>query len=432
MRGGDGNDDMYGETGQDKMFGDEGQDAMLGDRGGIVDTYINGTPGGSSTDARFPTTTITLNNPPAITYTDFIAGTVDRRVDLLHDIDGAAFVGSGTTNPMPLNGASFGDNDVMRGGYGKDTMHGGFGDDIMNGDSGGDTLFGDDGADVMWGGRGCDPASPDDPVPAGQSCNYPNSAADEGTPGAFLNTRDSLETVPGTNTTFTVPDGNVDYEFGGHGGTSPASIAGAVGSDIIDWRPRGSFAHPGPGSDPNSTCANDTLWPAQPGTAGKKTTVAPIDPCEWFIDTNTNDDPAVSANPATDPAIQDNQTHQGIDWEYGGWDRDVLQGDVTDNGPNPGDRLLDWNGAFNLYTHCNSAYGGYNDVRNGNPATQNFILTWAMATGAGQIGTNDIGTPGTSAFDELGFVYNTDNNANSGQAYPTTPGHFDAPNSCGL
>jgi Ca2+-binding RTX toxin-like protein len=432
MRGGDGNDDMYGESGQDRMFGDEGQDAMLGDRGGIVDTYINGTPGGNSTDARFPTTTITLNNPPAITYTDFIAGTVDRRVDLLHDIDGASFVGSGATNPMPLNGASFGDNDVMRGGDGKDTMHGGYGDDIMNGDSGGDTLYGDDGADVIWGGRGCDPASRDDPVPAGQSCNYPNSAADEGTPGAFLNTRNSVETVPGTNTTFTLFDGEVDYMFGGHGGTSPASIAGASGADIIDWRPRGTGLHPGPGSDPNSTCANDTLWPAQPGTAGKKTPVPPIDPCEWLIDTNTNDDPAVSANPATDPTIQNNQTHQGIDWEYGGWDRDVLQADVADNGPNPGDRLDDWNGTYNLYTHCNSAYGGYNDVRNSNPATTNFILTWAMATGAGQIGTNDIGTPGTSAFDEVAFVYNSDNNANSGQNYPTTPGHFDAPNSCGL
>ena len=42
--------------------------------------------------------------------------------------------------------------------------------------------------------------------------------------------------------------------------------------------------------------------------------------------------------------IADHQHHQGIDWIYGGWDRDVMQADVADNGPNPGDRLLDWTG----------------------------------------------------------------------------------------
>lgn len=73
--------------------------------------------------------------------------------------------------------------------------------------------------------------------------------------------------------------------------------------------------------------------------------------------TNTDDD-VVSTHPATDPVIQNNQHHQGIDWIYGGWDRDIMQADVADNGPNPGDRLLDWSGAFNLYTHCNAAHGG--------------------------------------------------------------------------
>src|SRR5439155_6099987 len=97
----------------------------------------------------------------------------------------------------------------------------------MNGDSGGDTLFGDDGADVMWGGRGCDPSDGEDVVPAGQTCTYPTNATDEGTAGSFGNTRDSVVTVPGSGATFTLTDGNVDYLFGGHGGTSAASQAGA-------------------------------------------------------------------------------------------------------------------------------------------------------------------------------------------------------------
>jgi hypothetical protein len=54
---------------------------------------------------------------------------------------------------------------------------------------------------------------------------------------------------------------------------------------------------------------------------------------------------------------------------------------VADNGPNLGDRLLDWSGAYNLYTHCNSAYGGFNDVRQFSPDMQNFLQRWAYGGG---------------------------------------------------
>jgi len=90
----------------------------------------------------------------------------------------------------------------------------------------------------------------------------------------------------------------------------------------------------------------------------KKVTTAgvTVDPCLWFLLTEKQDD----AEPG---GLANNQHHQGTDWIYGGWDRDVMQADVAQNGPNPGDRLIDWNGAFNLYTHCNAAYGGFNDER---------------------------------------------------------------------
>jgi hypothetical protein len=102
----------------------------------------------------------------------------------------------------------------------------------------------------------------------------------------------------------------------------------------------------------------------------------------------------------------------------------VLQGDVADNGPNPGDRLLDWTGAYNLYTHCNAAYGGFNDVRQFSPAMQNFLEQLAYGTGVGS-SLADVQNPRSSAYRELALVYTKDVNQNSGSAYPTTPGHFD-------
>jgi hypothetical protein len=132
----------------------------------------------------------------------------------------------------------------------------------------------------------------------------------------------------------------------------------------------------------------------------------------------------------TSSAAADAQHHQGIDWVYGGWDRDVMQADVADNGPNEGDRLLDWDGAYNLYSHCNAAYGGFNDVRQHSPAMQDFLQKWGYGVGLGQV-SGDVTTDGSSAFDELALTYNQDGKDHgNGKAFPSTPGHFDDPNAC--
>lgn len=379
MRGGSGNDDMYGELGDDTMYGDAGQDAMLGDRGGIVDTFINSpsSPGGFATPY-----TASIQSPPALTYNAFLDGTYDRRTDLYHDINGEAFVGSGTGDKMPHNGADEGGVDHMRGGGGHDNLHAGYGDDVVNGDSGGDTVFGDDGADVLWGGKGCDPLSSED---YDGTCTDPSSAR-------------------GTNDMF------VDYLFGGKGGDSVASLKGDSGADIMDWQPRGSY----PGN-----CSPDP-WPE---TLSADVTV---DPCDWFLMTATYNDTGTSS----DPSHADNQTHHGVDWMYGGWDRDVMQADQADEGPNTGDRLLDWTGAYNLYSHCNPSYGGFNDVRVLSPDELTFMQEWSYGVGIGQAAT-DVTTAGTSAFDELALVYQSDiKDHGNGKAFPTTPGHFDSPNAC--
>jgi Ca2+-binding RTX toxin-like protein len=109
MHGGDNNDDMYGELGNDTMFGDAGNDAMLGDRGGVVDELMNP----SDIAKQFNDST---SNPPKESFTGFRQGTLDHRIDLLHDIDGDAFVGTSLSAAMPHAGLTEGGIDRMRGG----------------------------------------------------------------------------------------------------------------------------------------------------------------------------------------------------------------------------------------------------------------------------------------------------------------------------
>ena len=142
--------------------------------------------------------------------------------------------------------------------------------------------------------------------------------------------------TPSATATAASTTSTVDYLFGGNGlKTDPVT----GGADILDYRPR-------------------------PG----------VDPAAWFEATDTR---------ATDP-VAAHQHHQGIDWIYGGWDRDVMQANIADNGPNQGDKLMDWTGAYNLYTHCPSAYGGYNDVRLFSPSLQTFLQQLAFSLGAGK------------------------------------------------
>ncbi|MFF4808551.1 hypothetical protein ACFY03_10075 [Micromonospora chersina] len=368
IRGGAGDDDLFGELGADSLYGEDGRDAILGDRGGVVNQYLN------ADDVAALGFTATLSSVPQETFTGFRAGGYDRRVDLLHDTDGDAWIGSATSAPMPYAGLTAGAGDLIRGGTGADNIHGGFGDDVANGDSGGDEVFGGEGSDVLWGGKGCDPVLD----AANPQClvNGVFSAAARGD-------RDQY----------------VDHLFGGAGATGGPAVTTVLGSDLLDFRPRGSY--------PDNCAAG--AWPVD-------LAAGTVDPCRWFEATNLDN--------ATDA---DNQHHHGTDWIYGGWDRDVLQGDVTQNGPNNGDRLFDWNGAYNLFTHCNAAYGGFNDVRQHSPAMQDFLTRLAWANGAGR-SASDVTTAGTSAFLELSYVYPRDNpDQGAGAAFPSTPGHFDTP-----
>ena len=370
----DGNDTVRGGTGDDDVFGELGDDTLFGESGQDV---LLGDRGGVRN--RFETgisVTVVQNAPPAESYTAVRNELYDRRVDLQNDTNGQAWVGTGTQSTTPLGGLVAGGRDRIRGGTGADQIHAGFGDDLANGDGGGDELFGDDGSDALWGGKGCE-----------------LGVADNRCVGADLGQR-------GRDDTF------VDHLMGGRGGATSNSV---VGADVHDWAPRGVFAPGGPGA----TSCVEQPFPVAAGKTGVK------DPCDWFRMTDTDD--AMASN---------NQHHQGTDWIYGGWGRDVMQGDLAANGPNPGDRLIDWNGTYNLYNHCNAAYGGFNDVRQHSPNMQTFLQGLAYGMGAGQEAAH-ASTAGTSAFRELQFAYpGADNGQASGSAYPSTPAHFDDPVAC--
>src|SRR6185312_12774149 len=107
-------------------------------------------------------------------------------------------------------------------------------------------------------------------------------------------------------------------------GESDIAKQNVLGSDLLDVRPRGSYT-------PGTGCTLED-WPV---TTGAKKDLTTVDPCLWFELTGLDDDDETN-----------NNHHQGVDWIYGGCDRDVMQGDVTANGPNGGDRLIDWNGSY--------------------------------------------------------------------------------------
>jgi hypothetical protein len=243
-------------------------------------------------------------------------------------------------------------------------MHGAFGDDLMNGDSGGDWLFGHDGADVMWGGKGADPTS-------GDPADTPTPEDGTGTGGP--------QNIRGVNDRF------VDYLFGGHGGQPPSGniTQQVLQADILDYLPRAAVPSNGFVGDPDA----------------------------WFEMTGVGNG-----------VPEDEQYHQGVDWIYGGFDRDVMEADLGKNGPDFGDRLMDWTGAYNLFTRCNASYGDDGDIRQHSPTMQQLLQTMAYGSGAG-FTAGEVTTPGTSAFRELGLVYPGDK-GNSGKAFPSTPGNF--------
>jgi Ca2+-binding RTX toxin-like protein len=363
MNGNEGDDYQWGQDGNDLMHGNEDNDDMYGELGNDEMYGDAGQDAMVGDRGGIRNTKLGPGNP--LTFNTqgpgfFVyVGLVEGQLDRRVSLTHDI---DGTALAHP--GLTTGGNDRMRGGPGHDSMHGAWGDDLMNGDSGGDWLFGADGADVMWGGRGADPTSPED---------TPTQAEIDAEPGV------RLQDLRGEGDRF------VDYLFGGHGGQPPSGniTQQVLQADILDYLPRAAVPSNGFVGDPDA----------------------------WFEMTGVGNG-----------VPEDEQYHQGVDWIYGGFDRDVMEADLGKNGPDFGDRLMDWTGAYNLFTRCNASYGDDGDIRQHGPTMQQLLQTMAYGSGAGYT-AGEVTTPGTSAFRELGLVYPGDK-GNSGKAFPSTPGNF--------
>ncbi|MFI7463510.1 hypothetical protein [Nonomuraea sp. NPDC049646] len=363
LYGDDGDDALWGQDGDDTLHGGQGDDDLFGELG---DDDLSG---GAGEDAMLGDRGGVLNERLDAADAQRLGFTVSLNAPPKETYKGFQ---PGTydrrtdllhdTDGDTWTSAAMPHDGFAKGGA--DRMRGGPGRDSMHGGAGDDLVNGDSGGDEVFGGDG------DDLLWGGKGCDPALDAAtaDCLTGGAFD------PAARGTGDRF------VDHVFGG------------AGADLLDYNPRGSY----PGS-----CAPGKM------PEGELTTV--VDPCAWFRMTDKDN-----------AATADDQHHQGVDWQYGGADRDVLQGDRTANGPNPGDKMIDWNGGFNLYTHCGPANGGHNIVRQHSPAMLDFLARVAWGAGAGRTlgdasGVREVAVPASG---------------DSGSPYPTSPGHFDSPVAC--
>ena len=437
----DGQDDQIGGSNfagmrdvDDRVFGDGQADFQLGDNGELTRT-IEG-DAYAVYQERYPG-----DVPPADAVIERIAQRFDVGVPAVQGVWGGDFLyGGDGLDPLISMGAHDGD-DSQWGQDGNDELYGEDDNDDQHGELGNDTMYGGAGEDVMAGDR------------AGIVDRYVDGTAGDPNPtdGSFdVNSPPGIEWIAWAAHPYdrrvsltNDRDGSVlaspGLTVGGtdkmRGGPGHDSMHGEAGDDYMNGDSGGDYLFGDDGADvmwggrgnPDDAFRNDPgpnglYLDIMFGGHGSSNTEAGADIIDY--QPRPGVDPPLWFDMTAAYGIEGRQHHHGIDWEYGGWDRDVLQGDVTANGPNDGDKLLDWNGAYNLYTHCNAAYGGWNDVRKLDPGNIAALERLTFALGGGT-SLADVQTPGTGGYREAAIVYTKDLKDNSGRAFSSTPGHFE-------
>ena len=103
----------------------------------------------------------------------------------------------------------------------------------------------------------------------------------------------------------------------------------------------------------------------------------------------------------------------GNDLTYGGDGRDAAQADQGQAGPQPGDRMMDWYGPFNVYYVCDGAYGA-GRVQNAPKPDSLDVLQALAVSGRGR---------GDSGILELALVTKDMRAANGPGKHPDWPGN---------
>jgi len=370
----------------DTMEGGEGADVMLGDNG-IITRPLDG-------DGRWITLTYSLfeDTDGSAAPRHPTAGANTRIGRSVQMIDGM---------PGPTAGS-----DLISGGSGDDDLYGQFDDshgtiqpaigDELAGDGGEDAMVGDLGVVDNWVVhaetqiiRSQPPFIEDDVSVQGTlfrqvTLHQPGSGGNDrlfgGLGGDWMHGgagHDLMNGNGGNDRLF--GDGGDDTMWGG---PHHDHLWGGHGDDYLDIKPR-----------PAMEIGN--------GKQGKGNMQAiPADPLEWF-------------------AYGGADNYQDIDYIYGGWDQDAMQANVADTGPVPGDRLIDWAGAYNVYYLCPGLYGERVITRNHSPSIVGFLQDLAAGDGA-----VDTATEGSSGFDEVAIVFSKEVRRNSHPPHPHSPGHF--------
>lgn len=161
LRGGEGDDTMYGNAGDDLLHGGTGDDHLEGNEGddkvfgGDGDDTITGGLGDDHLEGGAGQDTISGGKGD-----DFIAGGIGRDTlsggdgaDRIHGGEGDDTLAGGRGNDRLYGGDG---NDTLTGGDGDDRLDLGAGDDTARGGAGDDTIMGKTGDDTIDGGAGAD------------------------------------------------------------------------------------------------------------------------------------------------------------------------------------------------------------------------------------------------------------------------------------
>ena len=189
-------------------------------------------------------------------------------------------------------------------------------------------------------------------------------------------------------------------------------LLGGLGSDMIHGGAGDDAANGGEGPDAVfGGDGNDAAW-GGPGIdelfGGHDQDSLDVAP-RAFV-TRTKGESALGPDPALWFEVAGDRVTAlaGRDILYGGWNTDDMQADEKTNGPTPGDRLIDWHGAYNRYLGCSNGNGAGSFLRSSSPSVQAFLTD--LAQGRGVV---DPGAPGSSGQRELGLVDKGDK-SNSG------------------
>ena len=364
--------------GRDTLIGDDsatgvtrsgdGHDVLVGDNGRIDPAgWLR--PGTGDTFPAIPLSTLTMADtaPGPVAGTDLLAGDGGWDVLVGGFDDGSRLVSA--------NEACFGAVFVAGG-------------DVLCGNAGDDVLLGDQGT-VTW--RRASELGPQRTVTAN---GLRNTA-----PVVF-----AAGTVVPTVTLTGITAGGMDILAGGggddrlHGGAGDDMLTGDDGTDALFGGAGLDALWGGLGQD-HLFGGTDADWLDVKPRAAR-------DPAAWLVVA-----PLVDRDGARAPT-------NGVDLEYGGWGQDALQADDSPKGQ-PGDRLLDWVGSYNVYYVCTGAYGAETIIRSHTASVVDLLRAVAASDGA-----VDVTLAGSSGFTELGLVLSGDYNSNNSPIHPDSPGHF--------